>query len=288
MNRLFAMLPAMVLLLAGPVAAQSVERVRASVESESGIKASALVETRVEPMLETEWGQTTHNNRTEDVLGGDGLPCYNFYTDEWPEDASSAAIPDAAGSVDDLNRFTTHYPAGCVATAGAQLMKKWGEPKADFDFGAMPCKSADFKSKEARMAVGLLMYEIGQKCNAVYGPQTSMATEDMVSALTRDFGYAGAFWRQTSDADFVPDTGGLSPFARQVIPNLIAGCPVSIKLEGHSAIIDGLQFAGSSPKFHVNFGWNGDNGVQNNAWYVPPVFATSKKTYEKVLGIGDA
>ena len=64
------------------------------------LAASAPSDVRVQPLLTTEWGQTT--------VGGNA--CFNYYTPD-----SSGYPPVTAGSVN-------NYPTGCVATAMAQVM----------------------------------------------------------------------------------------------------------------------------------------------------------------------
>jgi hypothetical protein len=74
--------------------------------------ASAPVDIRVSPLLTTEWGQTTLN----------GSACFNYYTPD-----STGYPPAVAGSA-------SNHPAGCVATAMAQVMNyhQWALPQYPF------------------------------------------------------------------------------------------------------------------------------------------------------------
>jgi len=262
-------------------------RLLASANQMATSSQNAYTETRVKPLLKTVWGQTTHNNQKENSLGGDGLLCFNYYTPEWPIEPTQGTTASGDG-VENTNgedkRYTTHYPCGCVATAGAQIMKRWGKPTR-FSFGRMPDDPEKRSSETQRKAIGELTADIGQKCNATYGPNTTMFTSLMVEKLKSSYSYKGAFWQTISGED-------LSTFDRQVIPNLIAGCPVSMSIDeknvnnsGHSVVVDGLQYVNNTRAVHVNCGWNGGQS-KNNTWYVPPTFRTAAGTFNRIVGIG--
>ncbi len=59
--------------------------------------ATSVSDVRVDSFVQSRWNQLTHNNSTT------GDPCYNYYT-------------------------PNNYVCGCVATAGAQLMRYWQWP----------------------------------------------------------------------------------------------------------------------------------------------------------------
>jgi len=268
-------------------------RLLAALDGESS-NSSSHTEKRVEPLLRDKrsgkqllWGQLTHNDQ-KDFGGGGGLLCYNYYTPEWPEE--SAPIEGQAGESDNIphddSRLSTHYPCGCVATAGAMIMKKWEHPKSGYSFSSMPADPAKNSNETGRKAIGKLTRAIGNACglsDSDYGPETSMATETMVAKLVDAFSYCGAFWQYMNDSDFTAGSGSVCNFDRQVIPNLIAECPVSMKLAGHSVVVDGLRYIGSTRKIHVNFGWLIKSA---NAWYVPQTFRTVGGTYTSVKGVG--
>ena len=239
---------------------------------------TSIAETRVKPLLrdrstgrELRWGQLTHND-DKDFGDGSGLLCYNYYCPEWPAETGSAGSGSDAGDA----RPSTHYPCGCVATAGAMIMKKWEHP-GRFSFSDMPANPARRSTTAGRKAIGEITREIGEVCNATYGIETSMFSDDMVEGLVNCFSYSGAFWQWTQDSDFTASDGGICNFDKQVLPNLIAGCPVSMNLVGHSVVVDGLRFDGAARKIHVNFGWLVESA---NTWYVPQTFRVSYKAYE--------
>ena len=268
-------------------------RLLAAANGESS-SSSSHTEKRVEPLLRDKrsgkqllWGQLTHNDQ-KDFGGGGGLLCYNYYTPEWPEE--SASVEGQEGESDnvpqDEPRLSTHYPCGCVATAGAMIMKKWEHPSSGYSFSSMPASPAENSNETGRKAIGKLTRAIGRACglsDSDYGPETSMATETMVEKLVSSFSYCGAFWQYLRDSDFTAGNGSVCNFDKQVIPNLIAECPVSMKLAGHSVVVDGLRYVGSTRKIHVNFGWLIESA---NAWYVPQTFRTVGGTYTSVKGIG--
>lgn len=239
----------------------------------------ATYETRVKPMITTKWGQTTHNNEPEPDYGGHGLLCYNYFTPP----TSAVELANPSGLTDELvDVRTRNCSCGCVATAGAQIMKKWARPTR-YAFADMPDNPAEHPSQKGREAIGRLTADIGADCDAVYGVrETSMALLSLMSAMKSKYSYAGAFYHAVSGSDEIN-----SMFEQQVIPNLIAGQPVLLGImrsesRGHCVIADGLRREGSAWRIHVNVGWNGNY----DTWYSPLAIHVGEYHYNSINEIG--
>lgn len=224
---------------------------------------------RVNPLVTTQWGQTTVN----------GNSCFNYFTPD-----SSGYPPVTAGSA-------SNYPSGCVATAMGQVVNfhQWAVPQ--FPFGTTFTIYADGGAYSANLMGGTtgdydwtLMTQIA----------ASLAARQEIGRLMHDLGavlgmqyYSWANWGSATDFDNIDNTflgftysnavtiegnyvsgGVLLP---QSIPpalaelaistNLDAGLPVIIGVNtqnlqnGHALVIDGYGIDGSGKKwFHWNFG----------------------------------
>ena len=240
---------------------------------------SATYEMRVKPIITTKWGQTTHNNEPEPDYGGHGLLCYNYFTPS----TSEVEPADPSGLTDELvDVRTRNCSCGCVATAGAQVMKKWARPTR-YAFADMPDDPAEHPSQKGREAIGRLTADIGADCDAVYGVrETSMALLNLMSAMKSRYSYAGAFYHAISGTDEINNM-----FEQQVIPNLIAGQPVLLGImrsesRGHCVIADGLRREGSTWRIHMNVGWNGNYDI----WYSPLAIHVGEYHYNSINEIG--
>ena len=114
---------------------------------------TTLSDSRVEPFVASLWNQGTHNNYSS------GSPCYNYYT-------------------------PNNYVCGCVATAGAQVMRYWQWPQTPvtpatrtcyvngsaasytmiggtYDWNSMPLVPADGVTEAQCQAIGSVTYDIG-------------------------------------------------------------------------------------------------------------------------------
>ena len=239
------------------------------------------VEVYVPAILETKWGQTTHNNSSK------GLPCYNYFTplisDPKVKKADSEKSGDLlSGDILETNE-TTRVPCGCVATAAAQLMYKWKHPSR-FAYANMVHDTRWHSSETIRVAIGSLTYSVANTCNADWGTiaagGTSMFTSEMVEKLRTSYGYASTTW--VGSPSMKSSSGELSEFNELVVPNLIANHPVILDITkgkgGHCVVADGLDMDGTTCRLHINLGWNGSY----DSYYTPP----SIRGYTSVRGIG--
>ncbi len=234
---------------------------------------------RVLPLVQSKWGQTT----------ACGQYCYNYY------------IP-------------FHYPAGCVATAMAQLMRyheyptdpigvrefmisvsgSRGEQKAftrggdglggPYNWNAMvlrPESNCGALSEANRQAIGALCYDAGVAVEAVYTSNGSGALmPDVKEALVSVFQYGNAVLA------YDPENGIHSGLMEMINPNLDAGAPVilavldpSDAILAHALVCDGYGYQSATLYHHLNMGWHG----VDDAWYNLPDIKGVKARYAVVF-----
>ena len=230
---------------------------------------TTVADVRVDALLQSAWSQEDYRNygyTTADDI------CYNYYT-------------------------PNHWPCGCVATAGAQVMRyhsyptsavvagtyacsKGGSPVnltmygGAYNWDAMTLVPANGCSATSREAIGRLTYDVGVTVGMAYGSGGSSSPDYMLSKRFVDrFLYANAVSVVFQNGFF---RGGdcsytLARFKSAVIPNFDAGLPVVLGISGsggHAVVGDGYGYSDGDFFVHINLGWaNMDNG---NVWYVPP------------------
>lgn len=225
---------------------------------------------RIDPLVQSRWDQSNVKNK----------PCYNYYT-------------------------PFNYLCGCVATAGAQIMRYHRFPvdpveQKSFIIGIdaylyerstrggtyawddMPLDPANETSLSdaQRQAIGHLTYDLGVACTMYYGSSLSDAPTYMLRNAYLDyFGYSSA-----ECATFGVENGLSYTTERlmdAVVPSLDARLPVALHIgpwigstekPAHAVVADGYGYAGVSDEnvffLHINVGWSGTY----DAWYAPPNF----------------
>lgn len=174
---------------------------------------------------------------------------------------------------DPFNKYTPYnYPVGCVATAGAIVMKYHGYPakgtgshsytwngktltasfEQTYDWASMPAKY-DGTNDAAFDGVARLMADLGVAVEMQYAKGGSGATmEDLVTALQKYFGYS-KYARQLTMEDL-----GAGVWNGRLRAEIDANRPilysaVDSNVGGHSFVIDGYK----DESFSVNWGWGG-------------------------------
>ena len=231
---------------------------------------SAISDVRVAPLVQSKWGQG-------DV--GDGH-CYNYYT-------------------------PNHYVCGCVATAGAQIMRYFEWPRSDvnvaqftnpycavagvtqtittqggyYDWSLMPLVPDSSIADAERQAIGKLTSDIGICVGMSYASGGSSAGGYMLAeAFTNRFGYANAL-----AAEWSTDISGNDNMKNALLSNFDAGLPVALGLSGaggHEIVGDGYGYSGDTLYLHFNMGWSGSD----DAWYAPPQLATEQYNFSVLDG----
>ena len=172
-----------------------------------------------------------------------------------------------------FNKYTpNNYVTGCVATAGAIVMKHHGYPakgvgshsytwngqnltasfEHDYDWANMPAKYTD-GNDEAFDGVARLMSDLGIAVNMQYANGGSAsALEDLVTALKKYFGYS-KYARHLKIEDLGAEAwnGRLRAEIDANRPVLYAASDANVG--GHSFVIDGYK----DESFRVNWGWGG-------------------------------
>lgn len=244
----------------------------------------SLSDIRVLPLVQSQWGQAT----------ACGEYCYNYYT-------------------------PLHYPAGCLATAMAQVMRYYEYPvtgigqqqflievgsavtgnfvpqKAStrggdglggpYNWGDMPLRpelGCSVMSGTQRQAIGALCYDAGIAVQMMYEKNGSGAfISDAAEALVKTFHYSNAV------LGYDPGNNVHSGLTEMINPNLDAKAPVILAIlnafdpnSGHAVVCDGYGYQSSTLYHHLNMGWKGTDDV----WYNLPNIDSSQEKYNIVFG----
>ena len=225
------------------------------------VAASFIPDARVDTFVQTRWNQSTHNNYDT------GMNCYNYYT-------------------------PSNYVCGCVATAGAQIMRYWQWPQLSveaktktcsvdgvsgsftmqggtYDWSSMPLVPADGVTDAQCRAIGKLTYDIGVSVYMDWAEDGSSANMFALANRFKDtFGFTNAVAAVYIDGYYAYS---LEEVKKAVIPNCNARVPLAMSIRdnanhGHAVLVDGYGYSGDDFYVHVNLGWGGSN----DAWYMPP------------------
>lgn len=172
-----------------------------------------------------------------------------------------------------FNKYTpNNYVTGCVATAGAIVMKHHGYPakgtgshsytwngktltanfEHDYDWANMPAEY-DGTNDAAFGGVARLMSDLGVAVEMQYAKGGSGATmEDLVTALQKYFGYS-KYARLLAIADLGAEVWNGRLRAEIDADRPILYSAVDSNVGGHSFVIDGYK----DESFSVNWGWGG-------------------------------
>ena len=212
---------------------------RAVLLSASTGRKTSLKDMRVEPLVQSVWSQADYR---DSGYAGESNWCYNYYT-------------------------PYHWVCGCVATAGAQVMRYHRYPEGEvepatyqcgtgvlmkvvgnveyfdivpvelrmqggtYDWQAMPLDPKNDHSEAARKAIGKLTSDVGIACGTGYFDGSSSAPVYMLTKRFVDrFKYANAAGVTFRKGGFYAREFGytLERFKSSVIPNLAAGLPVVV------------------------------------------------------------
>lgn len=172
-----------------------------------------------------------------------------------------------------FNKYTpNNYVTGCVATAGAIVMKHHGYPakgtgshsytlngktlsanfEHDYDWASMPVKY-DGTNDAAFDGVARLMSDLGVAVEMKYAKGGSGASmEDLLTALKKYFGYS-KYARLLAIADLGAEVWNDRLRAEIDANRPILYSAVDSNKGGHSFVIDGYK----DESFSVNWGWGG-------------------------------
>jgi hypothetical protein len=165
-----------------------------------------------------------------------------------------------------------HCVVGCVATAGAQVMRYWcwppygvGIPYSDFyDWRNMPDSVTSGSPSAERSAVAELSHEIGEAVGMGYclgssSPCASTAyTSDMEDVYEDQYRYSTACAKRNRSDYTAADWFSL------IQSELNVNRPIQYRIKGHSIVCDGWQISGADKEYHMNYGWS---GTSRDVWY---------------------
>lgn len=224
---------------------------------------------RVEPLVQSTWGQTTTTGASE---ADGGRRCYNYYV-TYQGDA--------------LKDF-----AGCLPVAVGQIMRYWecectnGPVSVDCAIGVVTNKLATFggpyawdnmplethqtaPTDEQRQAIGKLMHDLAVGFGSTFTPELTFASPVSVRKclLARVGGFASAEMAIFNDGNC---PYSIDTLKKLVVPNLELGAPVILTpaYEGieitHAVVIDGYGYDNDGRLLlHANIGaWGNCDG-----WY---------------------
>ena len=231
---------------------------------------ASVSDVRVAPLVQSKWNQGNVGSTN----------CYNYYT-------------------------PNHYVCGCVATAGAQLMRYFEWPRSDvsvaqfanthcavdgvtqtlttqggsYEWSQMPLVPNGSITDAERRAIGKLTSDIGICVGMSYTELASSVGGYMLSeAFTNHYGYANAL-----SFEWTGDISGSDDMKNALLSNFDAGFPVAIGLSGdggHEIVGDGYGYSDDTLYLHFNMGWSGTD----DAWYAPPKLAGSQYNFSVLDG----
>jgi len=172
----------------------------------------------------------------------------------------------------------TNAVVGCVATAGAQVMRYWAWPPFgvgspydnSYDWVNMPDVFTGCTWSQVQVdAVAELCHEVGTAAGMDYGCAgseacfASCAGPDLLDAFEDKFRYSGeADNRNRGDYD---QDGWWSIIVNQLNENR----PLPYRVLEHVFVCDGWQIVGSQRQYHMNYGWGWVGTCQDgcDTWY---------------------
>ena len=148
-------------------------------------------------------------------------------------------------------------PVGCVATAGAQIMRYWSWPPGE-GWGLMPDTLTDSSPQDWIDAVSIFCLTVGVLVGMDYcsnGCLSSAFTEDMVSVYTA---------LNYSDSCSVVDRRGVeqADWFNLIVKQINLNRPIQYRISKHSIVCDGYRTT-PYPQYHMNYGW----ANSFNTWY---------------------
>ncbi len=209
---------------------------------------------RVPALVASRWGQSTVA----------GLNTYNYYT---PNNSVCGCVATAGAQ---LMRYH-QYPIGSVASVtnicvvdgvNSNLAMRGGT----YNWASMPPVPTAAITLAQRQSIGKLTYDVGVSVYMDYSAADSAAFTVMLApAYTGTFHYASAIGLQ--------DLSGLdAQIPNAILSNLDAGFPVVLGVRregddgGHAVVGDGYGYSGGLLYVHINMGWSGGQ----DAWYNLP------------------
>jgi hypothetical protein len=172
--------------------------------------------------------------------------------------------------------FNTHAAVGCVATAGAQVIRywRWGEAPGTYDWPNM-CDVYEYDwngwfNDEIGQPVtwtqinwvAALCHNVGLDVGMDYGCKSGANTADMEDVFED-------FWYDDAACVIYRDDYEAVEWFNTLKEQINVNRPLQYRVEGHSIVCDGWleEWGGPPPQhyywYHMNYGWSGGS----DAWY---------------------
>lgn len=152
-----------------------------------------------------------------------------------------------------------HCPVGCVATAGAQIMRYWSWPAGSgHSWGNMPDTLTDSSAQAFINTVSEFCRSVGNMVDMDYcsdGCKSTAATGDMVSV------YTGNHYSSSCNVVFRFEWEPAEWF-NHIVNQINLNRPMQYRISKHSIVCDGYRTT-PYPQYHMNYGW----ANSFNDWY---------------------
>lgn len=216
-----------------------------------------------------DWESLRQNGTLVSRYGGKGdeFLVETRWNQNYPYNYCCPADPDGPGG---------HAYAGCVATAGAQVMRYWNHPEhgqgshtytpqdhpeygpitvnfgnTTYDWANMPNTISSTSPIEEIEAVGTLIYHVGVSVDMNYRPSGSAAvTGNLVNTLPTYFFYT------THMEHYYREDYSRDQYIGFIVDMIDMSWPMVHRGNGHAYVVDGYNDAGL---IHFNWGWSGSN-----------------------------
>ncbi len=208
----------------------------------------------------------------------------------FPKGSNAIIGPLCATTWDQTGAYATYVPAGtptgCVATAMAQVMKKWNYPTTgtgshsytstyagvlSANFGATTYNWSSMPLTSGNTSVARLMSDLGISVNMDYETAGSGAfTQAVPPSFINYFNYQPSC-EVKSRSSFQTDALWLSLIQAEIDagrPCMLAGDNAGAAGSGHEWVCDGYNT--STLKFHMNWGWSGSSNAYFNLTQLNP------------------
>ncbi len=218
---------------------------------------SSISDVRVEPIVQSKWGQS--------YVGGKEV--YNYYT---PNNSVCGCVATAGAQILRFHEYPTGYVTPvtrtCYVNGVATSETMMGGYYAWDDMPLVPTSSiSDTQCK----AIGKLCFDVGVSVSMSWTSSGSGAYSSALGDGFVDiFGYKNAIVLISSST--ISDT----VIKNALLANFDAGYPVQLSIDGpyggHAIVGDGYGYSGGSLYVHLNLGWSGSD----DAWYNLPDIGT--------------
>ena len=240
-----------------------------------------IADVRVAPLLTTAWSQADCSNWGE---AGETTACYNYYTpNRWP----CGCVATAGAQIMRYFRFPTHPVEAATYACEIMTNKIWFDDYSytpdcapiqltmkggTYNWNLMPEVPADGCTDAQREAIGRLTYDVGVSCGTAYCEDGgSAAVYMLVKRLVDRFGYSNAVG-VTFDAEFYGFGYSLARLKAATIPCLDAGLPTALGISSgrFGHAVVGDGYGYEHGDFCLHINLGWANASGGNAWYLPP------------------